>query len=80
MQGACACRRPPRCCCHVCFDVPVKLQAGCVEMNVPVAVQGRPSRTPVEGRAAHRGGCTALQLRFVAVRRIKQVYAAPTDP
>ena len=23
---------------------------------------------------------TALQLRFVAVRRIKQVYAAPTDP
>ena len=54
MQGACACRRHPRCCCHVCFGVPVKLQAGYVEMNEPVAVQGRPSRTPVGRTCCHR--------------------------
>ena len=75
MQSACACRRHPRCCCHACFGVPFKLQAGCVEMNVPVAVQGRPSRTPV-GRTCCDLVATAF--RCGAPDQASVCRAAPT--
>ena len=76
MQGACACRRHPRCRCHACFGVPVKLQNGCFETKCAC---GRAGQAFADARTKNVLP-TALQLRLVAVRRIKQVYAAPTNP